>query len=462
MDRTERMLGGVLAGSTGCGIAVRGADLVAVAVRVERAGVAVLGRVRIPDFAERPPQEWGREYRGFLRQCGIKKGHAALCMPRQDVVLRTLDLPPMPTRKLASSVTLQVPDLHPFGDEEVLHDWVCPEGQGGELGRRKIPTIIARTATINAYEERFAAAGIHLSACTVAASALTAATRLRATPISKPILIADIEGEQLELYGRSAGNPLWSAAIDLGGVTLEGALRLALEGLPGHGERPAGVAFAGTEIPPDPVTGLGIVPLRDMLPEPVRAAEGFDLVRDAVAYATAIESARPRAGLRLNLLPARRRTLLSLLPSGLTLVLLGLVALLGCAHLAVLVLEDRSYAERLRQEAARLEAGADTFAPDNAETADLERRLDWLRHRRNRASRDLVTLREISRILPPSAWLTGLTLDDSTATFTGVATNANPLLGIIDASSTLAAPRFSMAPSRGDRGENFQVEATRR
>ena len=383
-------------------------------------------------------------------------------MPRQDVVLRTLDLPPMPTRKLASSVTLQVPDLHPFGDEEVLHDWVCPEGQGGELGRRKIPTIIARTATINAYEERFAAAGIHLSACTVAASALTAATRLRATPISKPILIADIEGEQLELYGRTAGNPLWSAAIDLGGVTLEGALRLALEGLPGHGERPAGVAFAGTEIPPDPVTGLGIVPLREMLPEPVRAAEGFDLVRDAVAYATAIESARPRAGLRLNLFPASRRTLLSLLPSGLTLVLLGLVALLGCAQLAVLVLEDRSYAERLRKEAARLEAGADTFAPDNAEAANIQVSVDWLRHRRNRAARDLVTLREISQILPPSAWLTGLTLDDSTAILTGVATNANPLLGIIDASSTLAAPRFSMAPSRGDRGENFQVEATRR
>lgn len=455
------MLGRVLAGSTGCGIAVRGADLVAVAVRVERSGVTVLGRVRIPDFAERPPQEWGLEYRGFLRRCGIKKKHATLCMPRQDVVLRTLDLPPMPTRKLASSVTWQVPDLHPFGDEAVVHDWVRTEGLGSEPGRRKIPTIIARSATINAYGERFATAGIPLSACTVAASALTAATRLRATPLSKPILIADIEGAQLELYGRTAGNPLWSAAIDLGGVTLEGALRLALEGLPGRGERPAGVAFAGAEIPTDPATGLVVVPLRDMLPEPVRATEEFDLARDAVAYATAIESARPRAGLRLNLLPASRRTFLSLLPSAATVVRITALALIGGGYLTLMVLEDRNYAERLRKEAARLEADADAFAPDNAEASDLEDRRDWLRHRRNRAAQDLVTLREISRILPSSAWLTSLTLDDSTAILTGVATNANPLLGIIDASSTLGAPRFSMAPSRGDRGENFQVEATR-
>ena len=456
------MLGHVLAGSTGCGIAVRGADLVAVAVRVERAGVAVLGRLRIPDFAERPPREWGPEYQGFLRQCGIKKKSATLCVPRQDVVLRTLDLPPMPARKLASSVAWQVPDLHPFGDEAVLHDWVLPEGPGGELARRKIPTIIARSATIDSYEKRFATAGIPLSSCTVAASALTAATRLRGTPVSKPILIADFEGTQLELYGRSAGNPLWSAMIDLGGVTLEGALRLALEGMPGHGERPAGVAFAGAEIPSDPATGLSIVPLREMLPEPVRTSDGFDLVRDAVAYATAIESARPRSGLRLNLLPARRGTLLSLLPSGTTVVLGSALAIVGGAHLLLVAVEDGNYAERLRKETAQLEADATGFAPDNAGDADLNDRLDWLRHRRDRAAHDLVTLREISRILPPSAWLTSLTLDDSNAVLTGVATNANPLLELIDASSNLGAPRFSMAPSRGDRGENFQVEATRR
>lgn len=457
------MLGRVLAGSTGCGIAVRGADLVAVAVRVERAGVAVLGRMRIPDFAVRPPQEWGLEYGRFLRQCGIKKKkNATLCMPRQEVILRTLDLPPMPAREIASSVTWQVPDLHPFGDEAVLHDWVHPEGRGGELGQRQIPTIIARSATINAYEERFAAAGVALSACTVAASALTAATRLRGTPVSNPLLIADIEGTQLELYGRSAGNPLWSAAIDLGGVTLEGALRLALEGLPGHDGGPARVAFAGTEIPSESATGLGIVPLRDMLPEPVRAADGFELARDAVAYATAIESARPRFGLRLNLLPARRRTYLSLLPAGPTLALLALTAAVSGAHLLLAVIDDRNYAERLRNETALLEADADAVATSNAEAPDLNDRLDWLRHRRNRAAHDLVTLREVSRILPPSAWLTGLTLDDSTAILTGVAANANPLLGIIDASANLGAPRFSMAPSRGDRGENFQVEATRR
>lgn len=456
------MLGRVLAGSTGCGVAVRGTDLVAVAVRVERSGVAVIGRLRIPGFAERPPEEWGLEYEEFLRERGIKKKNASLCMPREDFVLRTLDLPPMPARELDSSVAWQVPDLHPFGDDPVLHDWVRPQGRSGEPVAQKIPTIIARNATVNAYEGMFATAGIPLSACTVAASALAAATSLHTTPPSNPMLIADIEGTRLELFGRSAQTPVWSAAIDLGGVTLEGALRLALEGLPGHDEGPPGVAFAGAEVPSEPATGLGVVPLRDVLPEPVRAADEFDLARDAVAYATAIEAARPRSGLRLNLLPASRRPFGSLRTFAPTLALVLALALVGGAHFARGMLQDRNYAERLQEETARLEADADAFAPDNAAAADLEDSLDWLRHRRNRAAQDLVTLREISRILPQSTWLTGLTLDNSTAVLTGVATNANPLLGIVDASSSLAAPRFSMAPARGDRGENFQIEATRR
>lgn len=456
------MLGRVYAGSAGCGIAVRGADLVAVAVRVQREGISVLGRTRIPRFEERPPEEWGAEYEGFLLECGIEKLDATLCIPREDVVWRTLDLPPMPTREIGSTVAWQVPDLHPFGEDAVVHDWVRLAGESGDSTQRRIATIIARSATINAYAGRFTAAGIPLSACTIAATALDAAASLHATPPSRPILVADIEGTSLELYGRCPGTPVWSAAIDVGGLTLEGALRLALEGLAGSEEGPAEVAFAGSGIPSDPETGLSNIPLRDILPEPVRTAGNFDLVRDAVPYATAIAAARPRSGLRLNLLPAGRWPSKSFRPVAPTVALVVALGLVVGAQLARGWLQDRSYIERLREETARLEADAVSFAPDNAAAADLRDRLVWLRHRRNRATHDLVTLREISQILPASAWLTGLRLDDSTAVLTGVATTADPLLGIIHTSSSLVAPRFSMAPARGDRGESFQVEATRR
>lgn len=461
-EHTARMLGRVHAGSAGCGIAVRGADLVAVAVRVQRDGISVLGRTRIPSFDERPPQEWGAEYEGFLQECGIEKLNATLCIPREDVVWRTLDLPPMSGGEVGSTVAWQVPELHPFGEDAVVHDWVRLKGESGDPTRRRIAAIIARSATINAYAGRFAAAGIPLSACTIAAATLDAAASLHATPRSRPILVADIEGTRLELYGRSTGSPVWSAAIDLGGVTLEGALRLALEGQASSDEGPAEVAFAGAGIPSDPETGLSNIPLRDILPEPVRTAGDFDLIRDAVPYATAVTAARPRSGLRLNLLPAGRWQSKSLRSATPTTALVVALAVVVGAHLARGWFQDRSYGERLREETARLEGETESFAPDIADVADLGDRLAWLQHRRNRATHDLVTLSEISQILPASAWLTGLRLDDSTAVLTGVAASADPLLGIINTSSNLVAPRFSMAPARGDRGESFQVEATRR
>ena len=446
----------------GCGIAVRGDDLVAIVVRLRAGGPVVLGRTRIPRFRQRPPSEWGLEYEAFLRNLGLQHLTATLCIPRDETVVRNLSLPSMSRRDLGSAIGWQLDDLHPYGNKPILHAW-APLDRPAEPSRQwSVATLVAPAATIEEYARLFAAAGIRLASCTISPSALRAAIRVESGSPEKPLIMADTEGSHLELYGESQEAPAWSTALDLRGVSLNEALRLALESLalPGH-ETPR-LAFAGDTAPFDGTSGLVPRPVGEILAVPVRSPDEFDLARDAVAYGTAIEAARPSLGLGLNLLPTELRRSSAARAYAPTLALVAaLVAVAGASHLTRGI-QNRHYADRLAQETARLEAAAGSAAPDSSSEPVLRERLEWLLHREERTMSDLAALREISQLLPLSSWLSALRLDDNSARLTGNAQNAGPLLAILDRAFSIEEPRFEQAPSRGEGGEFFQIEARRR
>lgn len=456
------MIRGIHRWAPGCGIAVRGDDLVAVVVRLRAQGPVVLGRTRIPRFRQRPPLEWGLEHGAFLRNLGLEHLAATLCIPRDETVFRSLSLPSMSRRELGSAVGWQLDDLHPYGSKPILHAWAPLDWQPEPSRQRGVAALVAPVETIEKYAQLFAAAGIRLASCTTSPSPIRSAIRMNSERPKDPIVIADSEGSRLELYGESETAPAWSTALDLRGVSLDEALRLALENLalPRH-EAPR-LALTGETAPFDGAPGLVARPVGEILAVPVRSPDEFDLARDAVAYGAAIESARPSLGLGLNLLPPELRRSSAARAYAPTLALLAaLVALAGTSHLTRGI-QDRRYADRLLQEAARLEAATGSAAPSASSEVVLRERLDWLLDREERTKSDLAALREISQLLPVSAWLSALRLDNDSARLTGNAQNAGPLLAILDRAFSLEEPRFERAPSRGEAGEFFQIEARRR
>ncbi len=448
--------------AAGCGIAVRGEDLVAIVVRLRPGGTHVLGRTRIRRFRQRPPPEWGSEYTAFVRKLGLQHLAATLCIPRHETVFRTLNLPSMPRKDLAAAIGWQLDDLHPYGDTPVHHAWAALEQRPEQAGQHRVAAVVAPAETVESYAQLFAGAGIRLASCTISPSVLRAAVHLESRCPGEPFVIADTEGWHLELYGESETSPAWSAALDLRGVTLDEALRLALEDLLLPGQEAARLALAGDTPPLERPAGFVARHVGEILPVPVRSPDEFDLARDATAFGAAVEAARPSLGLSLNLLPPALRRSNAARPYAPTLALAATLIALAGASLLTRSIQDHRYAERLAQETARLEAAAGLETPAATTEAALRERLEWLLNREERTRSDLAALREISQLLPVSAWLTTLKLDDGSARLTGTAENAGPLLAILDRAFSLDEPRFERAPSASERGEFFQIGARRR
>jgi Tfp pilus assembly protein PilN len=446
---------------TGCGIAVRGDDLVVAVVRAGATGVEVLGRTELRSFRERPPAEWGAEYSRLLNDIGQSHLTATLAIPRSEVVFRVLSLPPMGRSDLARAIELQLHDLHPYGDTPVYKSFTPISGATGRSSQH-VAVAICEAPRIDAYARRLSEAGIAVAGCTVSADALRAATEHVVDAGHAPFLLADRHGSTLEVCGVSEDVPFLSSSLHLDGVALDGALRLAREGLSVPADRSVALAFLGAGKADVALPGIEAVPVEALVTAPTRQVEGFDLKQDAVAMGTAMLSVESRSGLGLNLVPhgARKRTSVApLLPR---LALGGALAVLALLLAILPTIQDWRYAERLRREAARLEESAAARAGDASDLAALQERYRWLLERRERIRSDLDAMREISEILPDSAWLTALRLERDKAVLTGMAAEADPLLSLLSSSPLLEQARFARSPTRSDSGERFQIEAQRR
>lgn len=460
--KTRRIISGIRRHRVGCGIAVRGPDLVVVAVRARRRGIAVLGRTVLQGFRERSPVEWGAEYSAFVRGLGLAHVAASFCLPRDEMVVRTLRLPSMRPRELAGAVALQVDELHPYENAATYHSTASLDKDHAAGRRCRVAVAIAEADRIEGYADLFSEAGVRLASCGVSAGALRAATRLSREEPKRPFAVAIRAGEHLEIYGESEDCPSLSSALDLGGITLTGALRLALEGLRPGAQGPVDLALLGGNAPIEPLPGFVIRDPTSFFGSPVDCPEEFALERDAVALGAAMESASSDAGLGLNLLPVSRRRSNSLRPFAPRLALVTALILVVVASLVRPQVQDTRYKTRLRDAIAGLESGTSMSETDQADLAVLRSRYQWLSGRRDRTRSHLDLLREFSEILPQETVLSDLEVDDARSVLTGTAKDADSLLALIAASPRVSQARFTKSPSIVQDGELFQIEARQR
>ena len=214
---------------SGCGLEIRGGALVASAAKSRPGGVTWLGSTRIEGFRERPAAEWGREIADFLSSSGIAHVAANLVLPREDVIVRVLQLPPMSAKELAAAVRYQLDGLHPYADDEVYFTFARLQSSDGAAA--PVATAIAEKRVVDEYADLLEEAGLAVASFSVPSSALYAALRVRSHEVPRPLLVAVRDGEGLEVYGESEGRPLLSADFNLRGVSPDRALQLSLADL---------------------------------------------------------------------------------------------------------------------------------------------------------------------------------------------------------------------------------------
>jgi Tfp pilus assembly protein PilN len=448
---------------SGLGIEIRGEDLRVVAVKSRSGGVTVLGSTTIERFGERPAPEWGRELADFLRANGVSHAAATVCLPRRDVIVRQIQLPPMPPKERQSAVRYQLDGLHPFADDEICWASATLRKAAKPGAPTPVAVVIAERERVDSYANLFEEAGIPVSAFTVSAAALHAALRVRWDEPPKPFLVAAIEGDLMEVYGESDGRPLLSAEMNLRNSGPERALGLAAADLRLDEGQTASIVVAGAAPEDAPeLPGLDWKSTAELFPTPLGAPADFNLRRDLIAFSAALENACPRLGWRANLLPEERRKTDSRWRYVPTAAIAALLALLAVGFAIRPAIQDRAYAAALEKRIAELEAVAAQTEAAHGEAEQVRRKFEILSELSARTQTDLRILREVSTVLPATAWLTSIEIDDSGARLVGEADSAAPLLEAVNRASVLSDAQFSTSLRKIDEGERFQIAAKRR
>jgi hypothetical protein len=416
---------------TGVGVSIGPENLEVVLVEVKPSGIRVLDAIEMPRYRERPAAEWGAEFAAFLQKHKLKHLAAVVVLPAREVVSRTLTLAGVADRELASAVQYQLDGLHPFPEGEVAFSFArLPHAPGGAVALG-----IARTEAVNEYATFFEEAGIDVAAFTTPAAAYYSALRILQLPPEEHFLATRQREDRLEIYAESATHPLYF-------VELEQESSRAIAMTISQVRLPAGT-------------------------EPRKLAAQLPFAESTqpytpLAYAAALAAALPRQSLAVNLLPEERRRVTSRWRWAPTLALLILAAAVAIALAFFQEYENRKLIAELEAESQRL-------APRLARVKELEVRRQAAQRKLESFSRfvqhpkdDLDSLREVTRIVPLTAWITRFELTRNSATMSGEIEQAGEILRLIDDSPLFANTEFTAPFGRGATGrEVFQIRSQR-
>ena len=407
---------------TGLGIYLGPKQLEAAIVRSRPSGQVLVGSLLIPDFRTRPAAEWGGELRRFLT--GARAGHltATVLLPREEVIVRLVNLPGVADKDLPAALELQIDTLHPFGDAEIAWSWMRAGNQ--------CVVGLTRRSLLDRWETLFSEAGIEVSAFTFSAAVIHAALRLRGIAPPSMLLYSEDGRGRTEVYGESEARPLFSSEFAAAP------------------ERALGVARAELRLPQT----FEAETLDTALP-------GFG----GLAGAAALAASAPLVSRYANLLPPERRASNArrqyLLPAVLAaLLVLGLTG----AYVVFPAVEQRRYLAALNDEVRRLEPAA-------AHAQDLEKRTTLNRNRiaaldevRRRPQADLDVLHELTRLLPPQVWTSSIEIYPDNVVIAGEADQAAPLLKILDSSPLFQNSEFALSVTHNATAEQFRIRMVRR
>ncbi len=426
-----------LAAGTGVGIEIGGEELQVSIARVRPFGIAVLGSATVTDVRTRPAAEWGAELHVFLKKLGCGHIAAAVLLPRSEVIVRQVSLPGVTDKDLEPAIQLQIDSLHPFSEDDVVSSFA-------RIGKTPFILVgITRREVIERYSNLFAEAGVKIASFTFSAAAIYSALRILSAPPQGFVALHPI-GEELEVYGESESRPVFSATFDR------------------SSERVIGQAIAELRLPPD----VEPIPLEQLLPQPAVFPPNHDpelqgFAKHALPYATAVASACPWLSLTVNLLPADQRKSSSRIRLIPTIALACMLLLMVGALAAHSSYENARYLKTLQAEVKRIEPQAKKVQVLDRAVTLTRARTQLLDDFRRRSKSDMDALNELTHILAPPVFLSGLEIRRNLIQITGEAEQAAALIQIIDNSPMFAGSTFTMSPARVAGGEIFSIKADR-
>lgn len=458
---------------TALGIEIHGPDLILAVVRKGFRHFELQDHAVIKDFRTLPPAQLRDRIRQSVRSYATLKDRIVLGIPRDEAVVRWLELPLEVEENLDQMVRFQVERLEPTEENGSYFEHQVLE-KDEAAGKLLIQITMLPQATLDRYLETLQLADLYPVAIRLSSIAYHQVLLAHADglPAEQPCLVLALNPGSIEMVLISGSRKYFSQKVGLREdepPTLPSILH--------HVD--AFVSQVG------PVDGelrkiyLSGALARSLLAEFRSRFEDCELLRTHLRLApqdlraAAVEPFLPAAGLaisglnrsgpaRYNLIPEEKRLVLERSSMAPTALLAGLLAVMAVALLGRDYFQQSDLTRQIQVELNALQPRVQEVMDLRERATRAEARLAELQELMQGRQKVLGILREMTEKTPDDAFLDQLSIRGEQVTMVGYASSASALLSNLTTSESLdtVEPR-NIAPARGmgDR-EKFTFDAT--
>ena len=457
---------------TALGIEIHGPDLLLAAVRKGFRHFELQDHAVIADFRTLPPAQLREQIRQSLRSHATLKDRVVLGIPRDEAVVRWLELPLEVEENLDQMVQFQVERLEPTEETGSYFEYQVLEKDEAKA-KLLIQITMLPQATLDRYLEILQSADLYPVAIRLSSIAYHQLMLAHADgfPDGQPSLALALNPGSIEMVLISGASKYFSQKVALADepLTLPSILRhvdafLSQVGPVGgelckiylSGAR-AGSLLAEFQTRFEDCELLGAH--LQLAPENLRAetAEPF-----LPAAGLAISGLNRSGPARYNLIPEEKRLVLERSSMAPTAVLAGLLAVMAVALLGRGYFQQSDLTHQIQTELDALQPRVRQVMELRERTRRAEARLAELQELMQGRQKVLGILREMTEKTPDDAFLDHLSIRGEQVTMVGYATSASALLSNLTTTEFLdtVEPR-NIAPARGmGNREKFTFDAT--
>lgn len=436
--------------SNSVGFKISGTDL--------RVGVIknVFGKLRlsatdtVAGFLDMDEDQRRRAVLDLTRKHKIGAGRVYLSIPRDNGVVRQIEFPIEVRDKLREAVTFQMETLSPWPTDEIYSDYSAgvPKSTSKTI---PVTVVIIPRAVLDPWITFFKSAGLPLSGASLSSLVCAHGTSVL-WPDTRPTVVLDCEDSFVEGVIIQASRV---TSLTVKGSDVNAQARSVAEQLMSVGrvQSPENVRVVLHGSASSAFETIPTVPL------PLENARS-DSSRVFGTIAAALAGIK-RSAFNVNLVPADqryRRNQLQLIP---TYALVGLTVLAGIAMIVREPYQSSVYASKLDTEIRKISPEIKEVSAQEAELNRLSEKYRALFGHFQSRDLNLEAMRELSHVLPPTAWLTNYIYQNDSVTISGFAQSASEIQKALEDSPVFKDVQFVNSVTRDANGKDrFSVKAT--
>ncbi len=413
------------------------------------------------------------EIQKFFRSCRISTDQVRVGIPRREAMVRLISLPEAARENLGQVIQYEIDRYLPFRQDELCFDHHYM-GPGPRPKTIRVMLVAARKDKVERYLEILQKARVQPAAVEISSTALANSFTLSNGNEWEPLILVEMGHMGIEVNVVSGQNLIFSrfTAYPANGISefickeLDRVLAQLEEEMQRPLTLPSSVIFSGKGASEELIQELeGKGEFKCVLASPpARFASSGGQVERPFQLAVAVGLARGgvyRTPMHIDLLPRSTRLRPRRLGKGLTRALIMLLVITGLLWQGGRLVKQRLELQRIRENIEQLKPTAEVTVLLRQKAERIKHQIGVLTNEVNQRPSTLVVLRELSRIIPITAWFNKLDYEGEKLVISGYAQSASGLISVMEASPLLEKVKFS-APINVDprmERERFQIEA---